>query len=73
MKGRILLINTSITLKCGTGCQFIKLKLGRVGKGRVMHLGPSFKWAELAWAELVLGRAVLHPVVQRLLSVNNLR
>ena len=45
---------------------FIKLRLGRVGMGRVLHLGPSwhgpiFKWAELAWAELVLGRVVLHP------------
>ena len=45
---------------------FIKLKLGRVGMGRVLHLGPSwhgpiFMWAELAWAELVLGRVVLHP------------
>ena len=45
---------------------FIKLKLGRVGMGRVLHLGPGwhgpiFKWAELAWAELVLGRVVLHP------------
>ena len=34
--------------------------------GRVLHLGPSwhgtsFIWAELAWAELVLGRVVLHP------------
>ena len=43
---------------------FIKLKLGRVGMGRVLHLGPSwhgpiFMWAELAWAELVLGRVVL--------------
>ena len=45
---------------------FIKLKLGRVGMGRVLHLGPSwhgpiFMWAELAWVELVLGRVVLHP------------
>ena len=45
---------------------FTKLKLGRVGMGRVLHLGPSwhgpiFMWAELAWAELVLGRVVLHP------------
>ena len=44
----------------------MKLKLGRVGMGRVLHLGPSwhgpsFMWAELAWAELVLGRVVLHP------------
>ena len=35
--------------------------------GRVLHLGsswhgPSFMWAELAWVELVLGRAVLHPL-----------
>ena len=34
--------------------------------GRVLHLGPSwhgpiFMWAELAWAELVMGRVVLHP------------
>ena len=46
--------------------EFSILKLGRVGMGRVLHLGPSwhgpsFKWAELAWAEMVLGRAVLHP------------
>ena len=46
---------------------FIKLKLGRVGMGRVLHLGPSwhgpiFMWAELAWAGLVLGRVVLHPL-----------
>ena len=45
---------------------FIKLKLGRVGMGRVLHLGPSwhgpiFKWAELAWAELVLGRVLSGP------------
>ena len=45
---------------------FIKLKLGQVGMGRVLHLGPSwhgpiFMWVELAWAELVLGRVVLHP------------
>ena len=45
---------------------FIKHKLGRVGMGRVLHLGPSwhgpiFMWAELEWAELVLGRVVLHP------------
>ena len=37
--------------------------------GRVLHLGPSwhgtsFIWAELAWAELVLGRDVLHPYRQ---------
>ena len=31
MKGRILLLNTSIPLKFGTGCLFIKLKLGLVG------------------------------------------
>ena len=66
VKGRILQLNTSIPLKCGTGCLFIKLKLGRVGMGRVLHLGPSWhgpslRWAELAWAELVLGRVVLHP------------
>ena len=52
---------------------FIKLKLGRVGMGRVLHLGPSwhgpiFMWAELAWAELVLGRVVLHPVNSPLVS-----
>ena len=34
--------------------------------GRVLHLGPSwhgpsFMWAELVGAELVLGRVVLHP------------
>ena len=56
----------SIPLKCGTSCLSIKLKLGRVGMGRVLHLrpswhGPSFMWAELARAELVLGRVVLHP------------
>ena len=53
MKGRILQLNTSISLK---------LKFGRVSMGRVLHLGPSFMWAELAWAELVLGRVVLHPL-----------
>ena len=47
---------------------FIKLKLGRVGIDRVLHLepswhGPIFMWAELAWAELVLGRVVLHPLL----------
>ena len=52
MKGRILQLSTSIPLKCGTSCLFIKLKLGRVGKGQVLHLGLSFKWAGLAWAEL---------------------
>ena len=67
MKRRILQLNTSIPLKGGTGCLSIKLKLGRVGMGRVLHLGPSwhgpsFKMAELAWAELVLGRVVLRPV-----------
>ena len=36
--------------------------------GRVLHLGPSwhepsFMLAELARAELVLGRVVLHPVL----------
>ena len=66
MKGRILQLNTSIPLKCGTGCLFIKLKLDRVGMNRVLHLeprgpGPSFMLAELAWAELVLGPVVLHP------------
>ena len=66
VKGRILQLNTSIPLKCWTGCLFIKLILGRVGMGRVLNLGPSwhgpcFRWAELAWAELVLGRVVLHP------------
>ena len=72
MKGRILQLNTSIPLKCGTGCLFIKLKLGRVGMGLVLHLGPSwhgpsFKWAELAWAQLVLGRVVLHPKMKTLI------
>ena len=37
--------------------------------GRVLHLGPSwhgpsFMWADLAWAELVLGLVVLHPETQ---------
>ena len=55
--------------RSGTSYLFIKLKLGRVGMGRVLHLGPSwhgpsFMWAELAWAELVLGRVVLHPFKQ---------
>ena len=62
--------HTSIPLKCGTSCLFIKLKLDRVGMGRVLHLGPSwhgpsFMWAELAWAELVLGRVGLHPFSRR--------
>ena len=56
---------------------FIKLQLGRVGMDRVLHLGPSwhgpiFMWAELAWAELVLGRVVLHPVMG-LVSVSFLK
>ena len=47
-------------------CLYVKLKLGRVGMGRVLHLGPSwhgpsFMWAELVGAELVLVRVVLHP------------
>ena len=56
MKGRILQSHTSILLKCGMSCIFIKFKLGRVGMGRVLHLGPSWhgpsfaSWAELAWA-----------------------
>ena len=59
--------HTSIPLKGGMSCLLIKLKLGRVGMGRVLHLGtswhgPRFMWAELAWAELVLGRVVLHPI-----------
>ena len=63
MKGRILQLNTSIPLKCGTGCLFIKLKFGRVGMGKVLHLGPSwhgpsFKWAELAWAGIWVVSAV---------------
>ena len=54
---------------------FIKLKLGRVGMGRVLHLGPSwhgpiFMWAELAWAELVLGRVVLHPLAVPLMATD---
>ena len=61
MKVRILQLNTSIPLKCGTGCLFIKLKLGRVGMGRVLHLGPSWHGPSFKWAELVLGRVVLHP------------
>ena len=82
MKGRILQLNTSIPLKCGTGCLFIKLKLGRVGMGRagmgrVLHLGPSwhgpsFMWAELAWAKFVLGRVVLHPSQALLLAGSSL-
>ena len=41
--------------------------------GRVLHLGPSwhgpsFMLAELAGAELVLGRVVLHPYVPTLLK-----
>ena len=70
MKGQILQINdnthTSIPQKCGMSCLFIKLKLGQVCMGRVLHLGPSwhgpsFMWAELAWGEFVLSRDVLHP------------
>ena len=77
MKGRILQLNTSLPLKCGTGCLFIKLTLGRVGMGQVLHLGPSwhgpsFMWAELAWAELVLGRVVLHPSIYLGPSINRL-
>ena len=40
---------------------FIKLKLGRVGMGRVLHLRPSWHGPIFMWAELVLGRVVLHP------------
>ena len=63
--------NTSIPLKRGTSCLFIKLKLGRVGMSRVLHHGPSWHgpsimWAELAWVELVLGRVILHPSLQSL-------
>ena len=61
MKGRILQSHTPIPQKCGTSCLFKKLKLDQVGIGRVLHLGPSFMWAELAWAKLILGRVVLHP------------
>ena len=66
MKERTLQSHTSIPLKCGTSCLFIKLKMGRVGMGRVLDLGPSWygpslMWAELAWAEWVLGRVDLHP------------
>ena len=55
--------------------EFSILKLGRVGMGRVLHIGPSwhgpsFKWAELAWAEMVLGRAVLHPPPTRVCFTN---
>ena len=50
---------TYFNLKCGTSCLFIKLKLGRVGMGRVLHLVPS-----CMWAELVLGRVVLHHLQQ---------
>ena len=38
---------------------FIKLKLGRVGMGRVLHLGPTF----VSMGRMVLGRVVLHPKV----------
>ena len=31
---------------------FIKLKLGRVGMGRVLHLGPSWHGPIFMWAEL---------------------
>ena len=56
-------LNTSIPLKCGTGCLFIKHKLGRVGMGRVLHLGPSWHGPSFMGADLVLGRVVLHPFV----------
>ena len=41
--------------------------------GRVLHLGSSFMWAELAWAELVLVRVVLHPcaIMQLILEVTD--
>ena len=46
MKGRILQLNSSIPLKCGTGCLI----------GPSWH-GPSFaSWAELAWAEFYVSR-----------------
>ena len=39
VKGQILQLNTSIPLKCGTGCVIIKLKSGRVGmQGRIQTL-----------------------------------
>ena len=41
--------------------------------GQVLHLGPSwhgpsFMWAEMAWPEFVLGRAVLHLLSTRTLA-----
>ena len=35
-------------------------------KLRQSCLGPSFMWAELAWAELVLGRVVRNSLCSRL-------
>ena len=39
----------------------IKLKLGRVGMGRVLHLGPSWHGPSFMWAELVGGRVGFGP------------
>ena len=39
MKGRILQLNTSIPLKCGTGCLFIKHKLGELARADFCILG----------------------------------
>ena len=71
MNGRILQLNTSIPLKCGAGCLFIKLKLGRVGMGRVLGRvgmsrvlsgpswhGPSWFWAELSCTRVGFGGTV---------------
>ena len=38
---------------------FIKLKLGRVGMGRVLHLGPSWHGPSWFWAELSCTRSKL--------------
>ena len=47
------------------------LKLGRVGMGRVLHLGPSWHGPSFMWAELVLGRVVLHPFIPHPLLQNH--